>query len=166
MREASGIQQYARRIRELRQEEGWDVQSIRDNPGLKQDEYLLTTYPPDQKSVRFSRRVSHRLRAAVFVRNHSICRLCGLAAGDSYEDGRVVTLHVDHIVPKQEGGTDDMENLRTLCSRCNEGTRDNLEPPPASRLRLKGLVRNADRDTQRELLSWLQNKLETPHKGD
>ena len=168
LREASGIQQYARRIRELRQEEGWDIQSIRDNPALKQNEYLLAKPPPDRPPVRFTRRVSHRLRVAVFLRNHSVCRLCGLTADDFYEDGRKVTLHVDHIIPKQEGGTDEMENLRTLCSQCNEGARDNLEPPPASLLRLKGLVRNADSHTQKEILTWLQDKFSPSSipKGD
>lgn len=32
-----------------------------------------------------------------------------------------VTLHVDHIVPRSKGGTDDRKNLQTLCLKCNIG---------------------------------------------
>jgi 5-methylcytosine-specific restriction protein A len=27
--------------------------------------------------------------------------------------------HVDHLVPLEDGGTDDDANLRTLCDRCH-----------------------------------------------
>jgi 5-methylcytosine-specific restriction endonuclease McrA len=27
--------------------------------------------------------------------------------------------HVDHIVPKRQGGTDEVTNLRTLCASCH-----------------------------------------------
>ena len=155
---ASGLRTYARRIREFRTELGWAIQSIRDNPSLKQDEYILVEYPTGKKPPRFSRRVPNNLRAAVLRRNHSICRLCGITADDNYEDGRKVTLHVDHVIPKQAGGTDDMENLRTLCSRCNEGDKDNMPPPPSNLLVLKGQVRNANIDTQREIYDWLKRK--------
>jgi hypothetical protein len=31
---------------------------------------------------------------------------------------------VDHIVPKNQGGSDDLSNLQALCFRCNAGKRD------------------------------------------
>ena len=37
-------------------------------------------------------------------------------------------LSVDHIIPKSEGGTDALENLRVLCLRCNQ--RRNRGPKP------------------------------------
>lgn len=43
-----------------------------------------------------------------------------LACGRNPETGGVV-LHVDHIKPRSKGGTDDDENLQTLCSECNIG---------------------------------------------
>ena len=30
-------------------------------------------------------------------------------------------LEVDHIVPKNQGGSDDLSNLQALCFRCNAG---------------------------------------------
>ncbi|RPJ52677.1 MAG: HNH endonuclease [Acidobacteria bacterium] len=41
------------------------------------------------------------------------CRLC-LAAGR-----RTPSVHVDHIKPKSDGGTDDRDNLRGLCPSCH-----------------------------------------------
>jgi 5-methylcytosine-specific restriction protein A len=51
------------------------------------------------------------IRAAVLRRDAYICQHCGQPAGKS--------AHVDHIVPKAEGGTDDQDNLETLCRGCH-----------------------------------------------
>jgi ATP adenylyltransferase len=45
------------------------------------------------------------------------CELCGVSAD-------VRALEVDHIVPRNRGGTDDLDNLRALCYRCNAMKRD------------------------------------------
>jgi len=47
----------------------------------------------------------------VFERDSYHCKRCG---GD-WMSG----LTLDHIVPRLKGGTDDPENLQTLCQRCN-----------------------------------------------
>ncbi|MGL4943487.1 MAG: HNH endonuclease [Thermoguttaceae bacterium] len=35
-------------------------------------------------------------------------------------------MHVDHIVPRSKGGTNDDDNLQTLCQKCNLG-KSNLD---------------------------------------
>jgi 5-methylcytosine-specific restriction endonuclease McrA len=35
------------------------------------------------------------------------------------ENGNEVLMTKDHIVPKSKGGTDDLNNLQTMCSYCN-----------------------------------------------
>ncbi|NDF49506.1 MAG: HNH endonuclease, partial [Betaproteobacteria bacterium] len=45
------------------------------------------------------------------------CECCG-----AHEHQRA--LEVDHIVPKNQGGSDDLSNLQALCFRCNAGKRD------------------------------------------
>ena len=49
-----------------------------------------------------------KLRAMIIARDH-VCQLCGAEEN----------LHVDHIVPRALGGTDEPDNLRVLCRRCN-----------------------------------------------
>lgn len=48
---------------------------------------------------------------AVILKRDGKCLQCG-----STED-----LTLDHIIPRSVGGTDDPENLQTLCRRCNSG---------------------------------------------
>lgn len=52
-------------------------------------------------------------RRIVLLRDRYTCQWCG-------DNGRDVPLEVDHIVPWSAGGTDATDNLRTLCSDCNQ----------------------------------------------
>lgn len=63
------------------------------------------------------------MRYEVLVRDKSTCQICGV----SKKEGAV--LHVDHIVPVAKGGKSTLNNLRTLCDRCNLGKKDRLEEP-------------------------------------
>lgn len=58
--------------------------------------------------------IGKRLRFSIFTRDGFTCRYCGKQS-DS------VTLHVDHIIPVCQGGTNDEENLITACIECNQG---------------------------------------------
>jgi len=51
-------------------------------------------------------------RFEVFKRDKFTCQYCGRSAPD-------VVLEVDHIVPRAEGGSDDILNLVTSCASCN-----------------------------------------------
>jgi hypothetical protein len=53
---------------------------------------------------------------AVLARDRWTCCSCGRSA---QQDG--VLLEVDHIVPRSRGGTNTLENLQTLCKKCNLG---------------------------------------------
>jgi hypothetical protein len=64
----------------------------------------MTDRKPIKKSVRFE----------VFKRDGFICQYCGAHPP-------AVILHVDHIHPVAEGGTDDFDNLITACEACNLG---------------------------------------------
>ena len=163
LRDESGLLTYSRRIRELRAA-GWPIQSRRDNLDLAPDEYLLTGEPPAVPPPQFTRRVPKRLRAAVLIRNGSVCRFCGRTPEDLDEAGRRVTMHVDHIEQQREGGVNTMENLRTLCSDCNEGSRDVAPRIPLSLARLKSDVRGATESDQREVYDWLRDKFEKANR--
>lgn len=61
--------------------------------------------------------VSTRTRFEILKRDGFRCRYCGANSVD-------VLLHVDHVVPRAGGGSDDPENLVTACSDCNLGKSD------------------------------------------
>ena len=64
--------------------------------------------------------VSLSTRYEVLKRANKRCELCGVSEGDEgYEDR--LPLHVDHIVPRSKGGSNEIENLQVLCMACNLG---------------------------------------------
>lgn len=85
--------------------------------------------------------LSKKLRFEVFKRDKFTCQYCGEKAPD-------VVLHVDHVVPRADGGDDEILNLVTACVDCNLG---------------KGARRLSDRsavEKQRKQLEELQERQE------
>jgi len=157
LREASGnVSEWARRVRELRDEEGYQILTHRDRADLKPGQYLLETM---KRVPAFARLVSKETRAYVLERNGYTCQMCGLAAGDPdpYDPNRTVRLTIGHIIDKSKGGSDDPGNLRAVCSTCNEGLQ-NISPPKSDRLHLLIQIRRATIDDQLYLLEWLERK--------
>jgi len=58
--------------------------------------------------------ISPKLRFEVLKRDKYVCQYCG-ACGPNVE------LDVDYVIPISRGGTDDIDNLKTSCFRCNRG---------------------------------------------
>lgn len=54
-------------------------------------------------------------KALIRERAGNRCEYCQLHQSDS----PLATLHVEHIVPKKHGGTDDLDNLALACIDCN-----------------------------------------------
>jgi hypothetical protein len=52
--------------------------------------------------------------AIVWKRARSRCEFCRLHQKESR-----LTFHIDHVIPKQHGGSDCVENLCLSCSHCN-----------------------------------------------
>ena len=162
--EASGRQsEYTRRIRELRTEEGWEIQSYRDADDLRPDEYRLASPPPENPPPRFTRRISQRTRALVLQRNGMTCQICGAGPGDVVM-GKRVQLVVDHIDPKLAGGSEELTNLRVLCDVCNSGIQEN-NPMPLSTRQVLSAVRRASREGQLAVLRWLKQRFEPEDVG-
>jgi 5-methylcytosine-specific restriction endonuclease McrA len=66
------------------------------------------------------RNVNSRLRVLVMMRDNSKCKICGR----SPDTDKSIIIHVDHIKPWSKGGETVLENLQTLCSKCNLGKSD------------------------------------------
>lgn len=157
IREASGgASEWARRVRELRDEQGYQILTNKDRADLKQGQYFMVSAEPDAEKIFGSRGISKETRAFVLERDGYTCRMCGLGAADPdpYREGRKVRLVMGHIIDKSKGGKDEPDNLRAVCSNCNEGLQA-ISPPKPNRLELMKQVRRATMDDQRHLLEWL-----------
>lgn len=62
-------------------------------------------------------RIREGMRVKVLIRDKFRCKYCGASPFDDPK----VKLHVDHIIPLSKGGLSAMQNLQTLCSKCNLG---------------------------------------------
>lgn len=156
LREVAGKSEWARRVRELRNEEGYLILTHNDRDDLKPGDYLLENPKPQPA---FERSISKELRALVLDRNGFTCQMCGAVAGEPhpYDATRKTRLHLGHIVDKSQGGKDEAANLRALCSVCNEGASNlTLDRPTISKLLIQ--LRRAKREDQLEALTWLKSK--------
>jgi len=84
---------------------------------------------PDQPEAalatrRKRRKIKRQLRARILRRDQYRCLLCGKGRDDQVE------LTVDHITPVAAGGTNDPDNLQTLCKPCNSEKRATTERHP------------------------------------
>ena len=76
------------------------------NPGVK-----------EIKTKRTSRNINLRLRWKILQRDRFSCRKCGRSPAKDLN----VILHVDHIIPWSKDGETLINNLETLCDKCNSG---------------------------------------------
>ena len=67
-----------------------------------------------------SRDINLRLRFKVMARDNFKCCLCGASPAKDPN----VELQIDHIIPWSKGGETVIDNLQTLCSKCNLGKSD------------------------------------------
>ena len=61
--------------------------------------------------------ISGTIKYEVLRRASTRCELCGVSNGER-------VLEVDHILPRNHGGSDDIANLQALCYSCNAMKRD------------------------------------------
>lgn len=157
LQEASGwAAEWARRLRELRDEDGYQILSHKDRADLKPGQYILLT---DKRKPAFGRGISKEVRAFVLDRNGFTCQSCGLAASDPdpFHPGRKVRLTIGHIIDKSKGGSDNPGNLKALCTNCNEGLQNTAMPKPHL-VHVLSTIRRATVDDQLAVLKWLEDK--------
>lgn len=158
LQEVAGISEWARRIRELRNLEGMQIRTSTDRTDLKPGEYILERL---DRLPKVDRNIPPGMRDYILERNGFTCQLCGAGPGDPdpYHPERKVRLQVDHIVPANQGGKVEEDNLRVTCSVCNQAKMD-IQPPSESALNLLARIRRQPRNVQREIYRALKRKFQ------
>lgn len=83
---------------------------------IKQKRKIYSAEAKYRATVQHERSLmTEKLRYQVLQRDGFRCCICGASSQDG------VKLHVDHIKPVSKGGKTELNNLRTLCDRCNLG---------------------------------------------
>ena len=102
-----------------------DEEEIKENKINDQDNISKTVNvekPLQKKEHRTSRNINARMRFKVLKRDNFKCCACGASPAKDPS----VDLHVDHIIAWAKGGETVIDNLQTLCSKCNLGKSDIL----------------------------------------
>ena len=161
IRKAANASEWARRLRELRDQAGYQILSHKDRADLKPGQYILVSSKPQPNYIFDGSGISKETRAFVLERNGYTCQSCGLGASDldPFHPDRKVRLTMGHIIDKSKGGGDTVNNLRAICTNCNEGLQ-NSSPPKPSRIELMKQARRATVDDQFYLLEWLEKQFE------
>ncbi|MCM0593308.1 MAG: HNH endonuclease [Gloeotrichia echinulata IR180] len=66
-------------------------------------------------------RIPPEVKKYVFERDKCQCQSCGKTTLET-------NLTIDHIIPLSRGGQNDISNLQTLCSTCNQKKNNDLDP--------------------------------------
>jgi biotin operon repressor len=117
------ISEAIRRVRELRDEHGWPIDSHVDDPTLGSGEYRLTSNDPADRRDPLQRLYPESLRQKVFERDGYTCQICGRdrrkaeAAGDTrfYLEVHHKVAIADDLADLSPAERNDIENLVTLC---------------------------------------------------
>jgi hypothetical protein len=160
--DVAGIAEWARRIRELRDEYGYRIKSHKDLPELKPGEYLLDDPIPSPKAK--ERKIGKDQYYRIFNRDGHRCLSCGKEPGDPHpiDPSKTIKLVVDHVTPISDAekyGIDPYadENLQTLCDFCNEGKWNKfVGSVKGARPNLTALVRHAPKKEQKEVYEILK----------
>lgn len=111
---ASDRSEWARRVRELRTEEGWPVASQQSGrPDLPVGVYVLER---DQQAEVHDRNIPDPVRVAVLLRDNFACRNCGWNRGDANPADPRRFLELHHLKEHKDKGTNTVDNLITLCN--------------------------------------------------
>ena len=89
-------------------------------------------------------------REAVFRRDGYRCQMCGASRDNGAE------LELDHITPVAKGGTNDIDNLQTLCKECNRNKADLILP---SGLKIDIEIKQNELNTLTRLIQENKDKL-------
>lgn len=123
-----------RRLRELRNRDGWAIPSKKYDRTLPLGHYRLDFvgwHPHLGPRPKRTGGVSAKTKRIVIDRDGRRCQVCGIGANEPYPDrpNKVAVLTAGHITPGSFKGADDLSNLQAECSLCNEAIRSDTGRP-------------------------------------
>lgn len=115
---ATGTKEWARRVRELRTENGWPI--VTKNTGREDLPVGVYVLEEDRQAYEHDRKIPDCVRVTVLERDHFGCTNCSWDRTMlSKEDPRKM-LELHHKKHHKDGGDNTEENLITLCNVCHD----------------------------------------------
>jgi 5-methylcytosine-specific restriction endonuclease McrA len=109
--------EWARRTRELRTEQGWQICTHNNGrPDLSPGMYVLES---DRQLPAHDRKVKDSVRRQILSRDNHTCQNCGWTH-DKWNSSDPRHLEIHHIEHHVECGSNDADNLKTLCNICHD----------------------------------------------
>lgn len=127
----SSVSIYEKRAEKKITEITGDTELTQDEKVVLSDEEKKLAEAKRRKKLR--NEITHKLRFKILQRDNFTCQACGRSP-------KIVpglALEVDHIKEIDMGGTNDEDNLQTLCWECNEGKKGTEFQPPKREYDLK-----------------------------
>ena len=104
---------WARRVRELRTEDGWQILTkMQGRPDLQVGEYLMED---DRQAQPHDRNIPDSVRVAVLERDKFACVHCGWTRDQLSPDDPRKFLELHHVEEHVDGGSNEADNLVALC---------------------------------------------------
>lgn len=106
--------EWARRVRELRTEDGWPIFTrMQGRTDLPVGTYVLDE---DKQAPEHDRRIPDDVRVEVLIRDGFACRVCGWTRDQLRPDDPRKFLELHHVMAHADKGENSVENLQTLCN--------------------------------------------------
>jgi len=114
---AKDATEWARRTRQLRTEDGWQIQTHwNGRPDLSPGVYVLET---DRQLPAHDRIIDDSVRRSVLCRDKHTCQECGWSQ-DRWNQDNPRHLELHHVKQHIDGGSNEENNLLTLCNICHD----------------------------------------------
>lgn len=136
------VAQIDRRLRDLR-DHGWQIDTNREDPSLRQEEQRYVqrgaeVWVPGQAKAKPKAALTAAQRSKVLHDDGFLCRSCGIAPGDQYEDGTTAQLDIARRAVVLADGKQEVQ-LIAECNRCRVGGRNRVDDAGAVLRRLEAL---------------------------
>lgn len=115
---AGDTKEWARRVRELRTEDGWPIAT--KNTGRSDLPVGAYVLEEDRQAYEHDRTIPDPVRVAVLKRDNFRCVHCGWDRDMLNKDDPRKMLELHHKQQHKDGGENTVENLITLCNVCHD----------------------------------------------